>query len=78
MQWAADGINFEIMAVIKGTPEALGLYRTPDHDQGPLKGIDWGLCHRGRNQAGNDWGYIERFEADESPKTLYLERSKYE
>ncbi|MDB4474624.1 family 43 glycosylhydrolase [Opitutaceae bacterium] len=78
VQWAADGINFEIMAVIKGTPEALGLCRTPDHEEGPLKGIDWGLAHKISNQVGNDWGYIERFEADESPKTPYLDRSKYE
>lgn len=74
IQWAADGINFEIMAVIKGTPEALGLYRTPDHEAGPLKGIDWGLSHR----VGKDWGYIERFEADESPKFPYLTQSSYE
>lgn len=74
IQWAAAGINFEIMAVIKGTSEALGLYRTPNHEVGPLKGIDWGLCHR----VGKDWGYIERFEVDESPKFSYLTKSSYE
>ena len=74
VQWAPDGINFEIMAVIKGTPEALGLYRTPDHEAGPLRGIGWGLSH----QVGKDWGYIERFEADESPKSPYLTQSSYE
>ncbi len=60
IQYAEDGINFEIMAVIKGAPHAMGLYRTPDHDASPLAGISWGLCHR--YAANWNWQYIRRFE----------------
>ncbi|GIV80033.1 family 43 glycosylhydrolase [Litorilinea aerophila] len=60
IQYAEDGINFEIMAVIKGAPEAMGLFRTPDHDTSPLAGIRWGLCHR--YAANRNWQYIRRFE----------------
>ena len=74
LQWAPDGINFEIMAVIKRTPEALGLYRTPDHEAGPLKGIKWGLSH----MVGKSFGYMQRFELDESQKIRYLTKDKFE
>lgn len=60
IQYAEDGINFEIMAVLKGAPEALGLFRTEDHDKGPLEGIRWGLCHR--YDSSWQWQYIRRFE----------------
>ncbi len=74
MQWAADGINFEIQAVIKGAPEALGLFRTPEHDKGPLEGLRWGLCH----VVGQNTGFMKRFEVDEGLKTYFLNRATYE
>ncbi|MGL6259434.1 glycoside hydrolase family 117 protein [Vibrio sp. WXL210] len=48
IQWAADGINFDIMSYIKGTPESLGIYRPPSDDQATLAdpGLQWGLCHQ--------------------------------
>jgi hypothetical protein len=60
-QYAEDGINFEIMAVLKGGPEAIGLYRDNQPDEHPLNSIRWGLCHR----YGPDWKwqYIRQFEA---------------
>lgn len=58
IQYAPDGINFEIEAVLKGAPEALGPFRTPDTEKSPLEGIRWGLCHSIR---GN-WHYIQRFD----------------
>ena len=58
IQYASDGLNFEIVAVLKGAPEALGLYRCEDPDKGPLEGIRWGLCHVYRD----GWQYIRRFE----------------
>ena len=58
IQWSPDGINFEIMAVIKGAPEALGVFRTEDHEKGPLEGIRWGLCHVYRG----GWQCIRRYE----------------
>ena len=58
IQYAPDGINFEIVAVLKGAPEALGVFRTPDPDAGPLEGLRWGLCH----VYHGGWQYIRRFE----------------
>jgi hypothetical protein len=58
IQYAPDGINFEIVAVLKGAPQALGVYRGDDPDRGPLEGIRWGLCHAYRGS----WQYIRRFE----------------
>ncbi|MCB8959777.1 MAG: glycosyl hydrolase [Ardenticatenales bacterium] len=59
IQYAPDGINFEIMAVLRGAPEALGLFRGLDNDSEPLAGIRWGLCHRYQGQ----YQYIRRFES---------------
>jgi len=64
IQYAVDGINFEIVAVLKGAPEALGPFRTPDPDQDPLAGIGWGLCHVYRG----GWQCIRRFEI-QRPRT---------
>ena len=58
IQYAPDGINFDIVAVLKGAPEALGLFRTPDPDADPLAGISWGLCHVYRG----GWQCIRRFD----------------
>ena len=74
LQWAPDGINFEIQAVIKGAPHAIGLFRTPDHDQGPLEGLRWGLCHMVDGQSG----YMVRMEVDERLKKYFLSRATYE
>ena len=60
IQYAKDGINFEIMAVIKGAPEAMGLFRPDNTDESPLAGIRWGLCHRYADK--RQWQYIRRFE----------------
>jgi hypothetical protein len=59
-QWSPDGINFDIMAHIKGAPEALGLYRDPAADtQDPMAGLAWGLCHK--YDPSWNWNYICRF-----------------
>ena len=63
IQYAPDGINFEIVAVLKSAPEALGLFRAdlfqpPAEKDEPLDGIRWGLCH----VLKGDWQYIRRFE----------------
>lgn len=74
LQWAPDGINFEIQAVIKGAPEALGLFRTPDYDKSPLEGLRWGLCH----VVGQNTGFMQRFEVDEALKNQFLNKVTYE
>lgn len=61
IQWSPDGINFEIMSVLKWAPEALGVFRGADNDREPLAGIRWGLCHR--YASGFNWQYIRRYEA---------------
>lgn len=60
IQYAPDGVNFEIMTVLKGAPEAIGLFRTTVHDENPLAGIRWGLCHK--YDSSWQWQYIRRFE----------------
>ena len=60
IQYAEDGINFEIMSVIKGAPEAMGIFRTKNTDESPLEGIRWGLCHK--YDSSWQWQYIRRFE----------------
>ena len=74
LQWAPDGINFEIQAVLKGAPQASGLFRTPDHDTSPLAGLRWGLCHVCRR----DTGFIQRFWVDESLKNWFRNKTTYE
>ena len=60
IQYAADGLNFEIMSVIKGAPEAMGLFRPENTDKSPFEGIQWGLCHK--YDRSRQWQYIRRFE----------------
>jgi hypothetical protein len=60
IQYAPDGINFEIMSVLKGTPAAIGLFRTEDPQKGPLDDLKWGLCHR--YDESWQWQFIRRFE----------------
>lgn len=60
IQYAADGVNFEIVAVLRGAPEALGVFRVEDSDSDPLAGVAWGLCHR--LHPGGSWQTIRRFE----------------
>jgi len=79
IQYARDGINFEIEAVVKNTPHALGPCRTPDHDAGPLEGIRWGLCHAWRpGPDGGRWAYIQRFHIDEMLKKRIMGKETYE
>lgn len=58
IQFAEDGINFDIMAHVKGGPEAIGLYRE-DGITLPNPGIPWGLCHK--YDASWNWNYICKF-----------------
>ncbi|MEM6767852.1 MAG: family 43 glycosylhydrolase [Bacteroidota bacterium] len=58
VQWAEDGINFEIMSVIKGAPHAIGLNRSLDAESSPLSALEWGLTHQ---YMTDDYQYIRRF-----------------
>ena len=58
IQWSPDGINFEIMSVIKGAPQAIGLNRHLDQEVEPFAALQWGLTH---NYYSDDFQYIRRF-----------------
>ena len=58
IQWAADGINFDIKSHIKGAPHAIGLNRSLDTETEPFGALEWGLTHQYRN---DDYQYIQRF-----------------
>lgn len=70
VQWAPDGINFDIMAHIRAAPSALGVFRTPDSDASPLAGVSWGLCH----VVGESFGHLQRFEIDERQKRRFVKK----
>lgn len=74
MQFAEDGINFEIKSVIKAGPEASGPFRAEESFDNPLQGMNWGLSHN----VGNKWGHIIRFDIDEKQKDIYRTRKTYE
>ncbi|MCF2949826.1 family 43 glycosylhydrolase [Paraglaciecola aquimarina] len=69
VQWAKDGVNFEILAHIKSAPNAMGLLRTNDHSQQPFKIFDWGLTHKYQNK---DYQYIQRFDGSQPKRSITL------
>lgn len=66
MQYARDGVNFEIAAVVSLPPTAAGCY-TPDAftDTKYGRGITWGLCHFiNAGGQGKQHSIIARFDCD--------------
>ncbi|MEM0915524.1 MAG: family 43 glycosylhydrolase [Planctomycetota bacterium] len=59
IQYAPDGINFEIKAYIRNPPIAAGPFRNVDFDASPLAGLSWGMCHVANNDG---FGNIMRFD----------------
>ncbi len=59
IQWAPDGINFDIKSHIKWGPPAAGLVRSLDTEKNPVGALNWGLTHQ---YVSYDWQYIRRFE----------------
>ena len=62
IQWSPDGINFEIMSVLKGVEaHAIGLNRSADNEKDPTEILRWGLSH-----VYNSWDYqsIMRFTSE--------------
>jgi hypothetical protein len=68
IQYAKDGINFEIMAKVETTPQAGGAFRCENTNDYPLAGLRWGLCHI--DERGSLWNYIVRFDID--PRLTYI------
>lgn len=74
VQFAEDGVNFDIVAFIKDAPEAPGPFRPNDITyKDPLLGIQWGLYH----DVHNGWNYIKRFDMNNHLKDKYLARQNY-
>ncbi len=79
VQFAQDGLNFEVKATILSPPQAVGALRVAEDDNSePLSGLSWGLSHvatysahnvvQGRDPLGllaNDepWDFIIRWES---------------
>lgn len=59
VQFAPDGVNFEIKAHIKGAPEAVGLFRPVKSEETQAPGLEWGLCHKYDNSW--NWNFICRY-----------------
>ncbi len=62
IQYAKDGINFEVMSQVTCTPQAGGAYRCEDTNSSPLAGLRWGLCHL--DERGAQWNCIMRYDID--------------
>ncbi|WP_010521849.1 family 43 glycosylhydrolase [Aquimarina agarivorans] len=76
IQFAQDGVNFEMMGTATGTagfagnevPDALGIFRPNEiSTTDPKFGVDWGLSHhldfsRAANGATGGWMYLRRFD----------------
>lgn len=60
IQYAPDGINFEIKSHVKDLPSAPGLVQSLNTERDPLGAIEWGLSHK---YVSYDWQYIQRFES---------------
>ena len=83
IQFAADGINFEIKSTIIKPPQAAGAFRVPDAENThPLSGLSWGLSHvttysahdiwQARDPLGlaaidEAWDFIVRWERHDTP-----------
>ncbi len=74
LQYAEDGVNFEIKSVIKGGPEASGPFRPSEIVSDPLDGMKWGLSH----DVESDWGYIIRFDMNTIQRDIFKSRRIYE
>ncbi len=74
LQFAEDGINFEIKSTIKWGPEASGPYRPDEIGEDPLDGMKWGLSHN----VNSEWGFLIRFDIDTTQRDIYRDRKMYE
>ncbi len=74
LQYAEDGINFEIKSVIKGGPEASGPFRPDEAVTDPLDGMKWGLSHN----VDGEWGYLIRFDMNTVQRDIYKNKTMYE
>jgi hypothetical protein len=66
VQYAEDGLNFEVMSIVVMPPDAAGLY-VPDAHANTIdgQGFTWGLSHVAqRPKDGRPWPHLVRFDTD--------------
>ena len=65
VQYATDGLNFEVASMIQVPPVAPGPF-VPDAfaDNANGRGISWGLCHIMDKESGADNSILARFDCD--------------
>ncbi len=64
IQFAEDGINFEIMGSATNTPEALGMFRPKEEGDSPRDGVTWGLSHHYNWDRARTTNYLARFDIE--------------
>lgn len=66
IQYAEDGINFEIMGSASNVPDALGIFRPSTSGDDMHHGVSWGLCHVLRwDIIQGGWMFLKRFEVND-------------
>ena len=74
LQYAPDGINFEIMSYVNWVPTAMGLVTTHDNDKHPTEALSWGLHHLTHTYPGEPWwtgdNYLSRFSFTPNKNTM--------
>lgn len=80
IQFAEDGINFEIMSYIAEVPSAMGLVESLDRNSHPTAGLAWGLYHEYHVPEGKTWysgtNYIGRFSFKPNFQSLEIVNKK--
>lgn len=66
IQYAEDGVEFDIMSHLDNTPLGGGVFQAEDIVWSPLAGLQWGLCHC--NEQMSTWNYLMRFDIDRRSK----------
>lgn len=68
IQWSPDGINFEIMSVLKSVDaHAIGLNRDADTEKEPTEILRWGLTH-----VYNTWDYQSIMRFSSKRRTMHV------
>ncbi|GGZ74925.1 carbohydrate-binding protein [Algibacter mikhailovii] len=85
VQFASDGLNFEMKGKASHVPDALGIFRPSLEGENPTSGVSWGLAHElkwdGQVQGG--WMHLKRFDLVKeieapSPNAIIIEAEDFE
>ncbi len=68
IQFAQDGINFEMVGRATNTPEALGMFRPEEEGDTPHDGVTWGLSHHYNWAQARTTNFLARFDIVAPPK----------